>query len=337
MADPGAFKLSDLVIHELPRGGSSDAPTLTSSRVRLEAGLNDYFQDKIRTSLAKRGVAAQADQTRDVTVARAARKAVGQPRQLLQTSRTIASHLHGIQTGRNPPGLLAVALGTCGTQDVLAVLKLEREEGVRYTVTLARGRAKVDLELLRNLTLTKKTKVFKTALVWKNGCQLVGVVSDDQSGRAYGNSVAGFFLADFLGFQLRDDPEQATKAFVQAVEAFINEDVDSPHGKADYLVALIAELHAQDPVLSATDFLAHNIHEEDQPALDARLRTAGVPLDAPFHKSAEIARRSFRMRFAASGMLLTGTEEALRDHVVMPDVAGGDVRIRDTVQTLQGR
>ena len=48
----------------------------------------------------------------------------------------------------------------------MAVLKLEREQGLRFKIdTDQQGRKTVDLELLRELTLTDKTKVFKTSLL----------------------------------------------------------------------------------------------------------------------------------------------------------------------------
>jgi hypothetical protein len=39
--------------------------------------------------------------------------------------------------------------------------------------------------------------------------------------------VASFFLATFLGCQLKTNPEKATRDFVVATEQFINEDIAS--------------------------------------------------------------------------------------------------------------
>jgi len=46
-------------------------------------------------------------------------------------SQPMAQHLHSIQTGVNPGWLLAVIEYRVGTRTAFAILKLEREEGVR--------------------------------------------------------------------------------------------------------------------------------------------------------------------------------------------------------------
>lgn len=78
-----------------------------------------------------------------------------------------------LQSKVNSSGLLAIALGQASGAPTLAIIKLEPERGVHYAISTVDGRHTVDLELLRNLTLTDKTKVYKTAL-FENGGTVAG-------------------------------------------------------------------------------------------------------------------------------------------------------------------
>jgi hypothetical protein len=97
--------------------------------------------------------------------------------------------------------LLCVLQVEVGTQPGIAVMKLEREQGIRFKIEVTDGRVAVDLQLLRDLTLTNKTKVFKTALLIvpdpTQPITMTGRVSDNQRGRIDGRGVADFFLGTF--------------------------------------------------------------------------------------------------------------------------------------------
>lgn len=132
-------------------------------------------------------------------------------------------------------------------QGVRHRLKLEREQGLRFHIdTDEHGRNTVDLELLRELTLTDKTKVFNTSLLMLDNTgqamSLYGRVSDDQRGRDDGVGVATFFLGTFLGCRLKTSPEKATLDFVRAAEGFFNEHVANAEKRGRYQVALLAKM-----------------------------------------------------------------------------------------------
>lgn len=87
-------------------------------------------------------------------------------------------------------------MGTTNAGPCVSVIKLEREEGVRVRLDLVDGQRVIDLEFLRDLTLTDKTKVFKTSILVLDDADitasLYGAVSDDQRGRIEGGGVANF-------------------------------------------------------------------------------------------------------------------------------------------------
>lgn len=238
-----SFQITSAVVHDVPRGGSEDEePVLTDAPITLDAALTAYFRNKIVKSLG-RGVEVVVDPDGSPCVRDVVADLLANPGRLVELSRTVAEHLHAVQSGRNSSGLLTVLIGQTDAGACVSVLKLEREEGLRFKIdTDQSGRKTVDLELLRELTLTNKTKVFKTSLLMLGSAgdpnSMFGRVSDDQRGRDDGIGVATFYLATFLGCQLRANPEKVTLDFVQASERFFNVSITNPEKKGRYQVAL---------------------------------------------------------------------------------------------------
>lgn len=163
--DLETFVSKDIIVHDVPRGGNrTEEPRLTDEPIQLDRELRDYFERKIVTSLGSRGLEVVADPAKSPAVRQAVAAIVSDSLALVPESKSLARCLHTAQTGRNPAGLVTVMTGRVNESACLAILKLEREQGLRFQITQSDGRSVVDLELLRNLTLTDKTKVFKTAL-----------------------------------------------------------------------------------------------------------------------------------------------------------------------------
>lgn len=159
-------------------------------------------------------------------------------------SQEMARHLYLCQKGNSPEGLLTVCEVDVAGHRGLAVLKLEREQGARVELANTSGGRTFSVQHLRDLMLTERTKVFKVGLFVQTGADLAsidGAVCDTQ--KSYDGTVAHFFLEQFLGCRLREKPELTTKRFFEATERFINEQVTEPEKKAQYQVALLAELN----------------------------------------------------------------------------------------------
>ncbi len=201
----------------------------------------------------------------------------------------------------------------------------------------------VNLQHLRDLTLTDKTKIFKTSLFQLgdpgNPQSLFGRVSDDQRGRDDGTGVATFFLYTFLGCRLKLNPAKATADFVAAAEAFVNTDVVSDERKGRYLVALQATLQDQQLDLAPRQFAEAQLEPDDRPAFLARVAEKGIdPLVAFVKDTSLVKTDGFRMTFA-HGMVLLGSQQDLRERVELPheDNVAEPVKLRDSVLALRGR
>jgi hypothetical protein len=341
-----SFAVGAVAIHDVPRGNDEgDELALTDDPIELDDELRQYFRRKIVTSLSERGVEVVADDNEDDVVRAAVARVIANPGELVDASRVIAERLDQVQTGRNPAGLLAVIAGTVDGKRCASVLKLEREEGLRFRIKVVGGRHVVDLEFLRDLTLTDKTKVFKASLLTAEGAGLakastvVGRVSDDQRGSETAAGVATFFLGTFLGCRLKDSPEKATLEFVQAADAFINAEVQSAERRGRYQVALLATMQDQTAEIRPRTFARAHLDAADRPAFLDRVRDAGLDPDQPFGKDTSLVRiAGFKMTFR-SGMVLVGTQEDLRERVdIRPDDARmPGVDINDAIKKLRGR
>jgi hypothetical protein len=338
-----SFELETLVVHDVPQPDEDrEDLILTEAEVPLDAQLRGYFERKIKQSLRNRGLEVVADATGAAAVRDGVASVLAEPAELVVVSQAFARHLDQSQTKRNPAGLLAVGTGSVDEGAVVAVLKLEREQGLRLQFQVVGDHAEVLLQFLRDLTLTDKTKIFKTSLLRleRDGDPetMYGLVSDDQRGREEGLGVASFFLATFLGCQLRTNPEKATRDFVIAAEQFINEDVASDERRADYYVALLAKMQDQTLDLRPRDFANENLTANDRPRFLERVSEHGLDPDVTFEKDTSLAKiKGFRMVFE-HGMVLVGSRDDLDGRVHVPDAPGiQGVEIRDVLARLTGR
>jgi 37-kD nucleoid-associated bacterial protein len=339
-----SFQVGSVMVHDIPRPDEGSEPVLTDAPVELDAALRSYFRRKVTQSLKERGVEVVADPTGNPIVREAVQQ-IHKAGTLAAESRKIAQHLFAVQTKRNSPGLVAVILGTANSGPCVSLIKLEREEGVRVRLNLVNGRRVIDLEFLHDLTLTDKTKVFKTSILVLDDpddpTSLHGTVSDDQRGRTEGSGVANFFLYTFLGCKLRENPEKATRDFFDAAVQFINDDIEDPSKKGRYHVALLAAMQASAMDLRPQAFASSHLDAHDRPAFLQRVAARGLDPRGTFQKDTSLLRHKvegFRLVFQ-SGMTLVGRREDLDDRVHLPSEStdASEVRITDAIKSLKGR
>jgi hypothetical protein len=338
------LEVVDAVVHDVPRPGTGEALTLTEAPVALDTELEAYFRDKLKESLQERGLRIQADPDLPSVVRDSVAMIVTDPSRHVEASQAMAMHLYDLQKKTNSPGLLTVIRARAGDQQLIAILKLEREVGVHVVIDEEDAKRVINLKFLRDLTLTKNTRVFKAAVVeltdHNDPLTMQGLASDDQRSRTEGRGLARFFLHDFLGCQLSASPEKATKDFWNAVQVFINEDVPSPEKKGRYQVAVQAFLEEPEEDLRPETFIERSVDLNDQPVLRQRIRDEGLEPDTTVPKDTGLIARKisgFRVTFA-HGMALLGDREDLEERVALPVENGsGPTTINDTIRTMSGR
>jgi hypothetical protein len=332
--------INSVAVHYVPtaRDDEPGSLVLTDEAIPLDADLREYFRDKIAERLRDKGLAVVVDDIVESPIPSGVTELASTPDALVSISRAFATHLDTIQSGINSSGLLAVGTASVGNQPFVAVLKLERERGIRFAINEVDGRQVVDMELLRNLTLTDKTKVYKTALlgVPADGQDVEGYVADDQRGRTDGSAVATFFLSRFLGCKPKVPAAQQTFEFVKAANSIFNEHVESAEIRGRYQVALLAKLQDNTADIRPSSFATANLAPNHTESFLNGMDQAGIPRNETFAKDTSLINASrFRMVFE-SGMVLVGDNEALRDKVIIPDNPGPDhpVKLGDSVDKL---
>ncbi len=341
-----SFQIAAAVLHDVPRGGGEEEAVLTDAPIALDDPLRAYFRKKIIGSLQLRGLEVDADPDGTTRVRDGVAAILRDNAQIVQASRGIAEHLHDVQTGRNSAGLLAIVRGSLDDRACVAVLKLEREQGLRFHIkTDKKGNRVVDLELLRELTLTDKTKVFKTSVLMLDASgtagSMYGRVSDDQRGKDDGVGVATFYLSTFLGCRLKTSPEKATLDFMRAAEAFFNERIHNPERVGRYQVALLAKMQDNSMDVRPREFAEANLDSADRAPFSEAMRGAGIDPNVAFEKDISLVKISgFRMIFDC-GMVLVGRADDLRERVSIRTGAADQhqpgVEINDAVKRVNGR
>ncbi len=334
------FNASEVIIHEVPQrfvGGPAQQLTLSDRAEPLSGQLRTFFEGKLRGSLARHGFDVEHDPQSPSAVPGLIAGIVADPEAVVAASQQMAEQLHHVQTGVNPAGLLCVALGTTEGAPSVAVLKVERENGVQVRPQRRGSGRSLTMHFLDDLMITGKTRIFKASIFEGDTVErLAGRVADDQRGLEHPSEVASFFLSSFLGCRLKTIPSIATKEFFLATEQFIDEQVADPERKADYTVALLAAMKAPSRDIRPRDFAEQYFEATDRTPYRQFMAERNVAVDQAFEKDTElVANRIRKVRMETRhGLLILGPDNEVRDRV---EVGAEQVVINDRVVKTQGR
>jgi hypothetical protein len=346
--DVNSFSIDDAIIHEITdRVLAPPAPAqlvLSNAPSPLDPDLKNYFQNRIAESLrlAAFPVVADADRS-SPTPALVHEHFDGGGAGFVEISKAIAQHLFDAQARvRSSPGLLVIATGRLNSGKGLAILKLQKQEGVNVERSGSTGQETYSVEHLRRLMLTNDTKVFKVALFEAVGVsgadEVYALVSDKQRFSSPEKRMANFFLKDFLGCRLRDDPAQTTSSYFLRSERFFNEQISDPEKRARYHRALVTDFTSQANTLNPRTFSEHHLDEEDRASFlafvrDGNLATAQFPKDLDLIE----ARLKEKEYVLESGIRVRGTQVALDDHAAIAhDGEMLEMVITDRLQSVKG-
>jgi len=346
--DIGRLFIDNIIIHQVPKrpvAGGGDPLKLSQVESQLTSGIANFFRESIITSLTSSAYRVAFDGTSNSPVPSLVLAALsGQCDDFVGMSQEVARHLYQSQTGVPSSGLLTVMQASVAQFPAIAILKLEKESGVRVREQEYGGKATFDIEHIPDLMLSKNTKVFKVGLFVQTGDTLEtieGSISDKQRGRFPVTEVADFFLKKFLGCRLYEAPEVTTKRFLRATEDFINKEVIDPQSKARYEIALLATLNSVEAEINPTTFAQQHLRVPDQQRYIESLDVADVPSRRPFQKDLTlIASTLSRVRLDfAGGALLMAPPEQFDDMVHVERLGDGRTRatIEDTLTDIHGK
>jgi hypothetical protein len=231
--------------------------------------------------------------------------------------------------------LIAVVDCSIGESRAIGILKLEKEEGVRLRETTHHGLRTFDVSYIRDLILTRKTKLFKIGFFFpppdSPSDDPEGRVCDEQRGYLPRTEVAGFFLETFLGCRLVDDPRIATKQFFLAAQDFINEHIEDPVERTEILNHLLSEVTNRRTRINVLDFARASLSAQKRQPFLSYLAEHGVDGQtiAKDITLIEAQTKKMAMEFY-NGISVVGSVEAFGESVKVDRARGGDAKVQIT-------
>jgi hypothetical protein len=348
-SDLALLKINKVILHDIPKHtkkDEGDGPILSEVESPLSARSSYYFKTKIIESIGSTkafGITFAAGNTSPVpqlitTFLADAKKSV-----FIKNSQEIAQHLYNIQSGQNPPGLLAVIDCFVDDKRGLAIVKLEREEGVRLQQTKIKDKRTYDLHLISDLIFTQKTKVYKVSLFIALDEEVTNIeasASDHQTGYFRQADVARFFLSSFLGCTLLEAANISTKIFYELSERYFNEEVSDPIKRARYYNHLRSALTSQHDSISPEGFAVSYLETRDrQPYVDY-IKSQGLAAQS-FPLDTELIERRLKSQIYQfqEGVSITINSNEAEDRVKWTPLPDGEVKaeIHGILKEVKGK
>ncbi|MCY3646780.1 MAG: nucleoid-associated protein [Chloroflexi bacterium] len=334
--DLHGLAVHQMVVHEIRKGvpGAGASVILTDQLSELTPDLAEFFEQRIiSVAASEESFRAQFSSGSESPVPQLCVDVLEtDPDSLLTASREAALHLASVQPGSSSGGLLAVALGQHSRIPALIFLKLEHEQGVRIDrKELPDGTRIVELEHVRDLILSTRTRLHKQAFVLRSADGYVLEVADRQRGFNARRAAARFFIHAFLGAEPAIDSREATKRFVEAVESVISE-ISDPKRQTELRLDLASELNSRKATITPSQFAQAYLETEEIPLLDAALDEKGAP--PQFEKdNALVGPTVSRLRMiGANGMMIAGPPSEWVNRVTVGDLDASSSEVNVTVR-----
>lgn len=281
-----SLQIERIVTHEVPR--STEGKKVLYSDDETIAGRDEhtFLEEKVRGSLATYGYGVDFDTESESPIPElVGRYLTGEDQDelFIGLSRRCAEHLFSCQHGATSPGHLLVLHCSLNATNSLVIMKLESGTGARFSSIREEGKQVFRMDVVSDLAMTQRTRVYKTALFAEVDSTVTGLVSDLQQGYHPQREVAVYFLERFLGARLQVDPAVATRRFIRAAAEFFNDTLAGTHDCYEGYTALVAEVASSRTSLNVREFAVKNLPVGLRRPFERHLFDAGVP-EGPFHK-----------------------------------------------------
>lgn len=337
------LSISQIIIHEVPKHlRSANTESIRYSEVCSELELNtrSFLKDRMVESLnSQKSFRVCFDDNRNSTAPALIKEFLASDGTgFVPFSKKLADCLFAAQDGTSPGGWLAVMEGTSQGHRAIGILKLEKGEGVRLEQVFVDNKPTYELLHLKDLVLNKNTKVYKVAFVVGNP-DYSAVASDNQAAPTSRSGLASFFLEDFLGCRLVDDPEVVTKEFYNCFGDFVDQAINDPIERLKMRGHLVSELGSNTGQVSIERFATTYLPEEFQQGFIEYMTAKSMP--ATFRKDTALIAKDLERNLYdfASGITVIAPIAAEKDRITITKTAEGlsDMRIVDRLKEVRGR
>lgn len=336
--DFSKFLVDEVIVHEIPQakaGEKDEHLELSEGPAPVQKNELNFFRERVTQSISSHGVASQFLNETESPVPEVVLALLQDVGDLVSQSQRVARHLYRQQPGNSPEGLLTALIGTVDTRPAVAIMKLQKQTGLRVQqARTAEGARTLSVKILNELMLTEKTRVFKVGVFARDSNGVVQArVSDEQLNSNASGGVAAFFMR-VLGCKPAEAPAVLTRRFYEKVQGFINSEVSNGEAKLRYAQALRAELTSHVGSIEPASFITKYIDATDRDRLERYLRDQDVPLNA-FSKDTTGIDRKIRTRSikTGSGVSVKAPAEVFEELVSVEDLDGQGrvIVVRDSV------
>jgi hypothetical protein len=339
--------INRIIIHEVPRhlrGDTESSPTYSEVESPLNGELRVFFRDKIiETAGSSSAYDVIFDGTTTSPIPQIVRDFLADlGGSFVEMSKVIAKHLHDAQGGVSPGGLVTVVDCSIAVNRAIGILKLEKEAGVRLREATHQGLRTFDVSYIRDLILTRKTKLFKIGLFYPSatGGDPSGCVCDEQRGYMPQSEIASFFLTAFLGCRLAEDPRITTKRFFTVAQEFFNQEIQDPVERTQAFMHLLSEVTNQRTRINVREFARNCVPLQQREGFLRHLAEQGIGV-REINKNVELIEaqtKKMALEFE-NGVSVVGTRDAFTESVQVERVRAGTARveIRGKLKRVKGK
>lgn len=338
MTSYSLLSLGDIMMHQITRASkeASFELTLTEEPVELSPQNREFLTSRLVDALRSRDLPIVHDAAVESDSPSRILGIWGDPSSLIEQSRSMAEALKSKQPGQSLPGLLVVARGTLGPDDVIVVAKIEHQAAIRIqTQTNDAGHQVFRLERLKDLVFGDGARVYKVA-VFSRAASSTGQLSGDVADVQNRGGFANYFLSSFLGMKLREEPAVLTEQFLTRMTSAINDSSLSSEDKLDVQSALVTHLASNANQISGHAFIRDHVPAGHQAELSGLAASQKVPLSQFPKDTAQVSSRLKRLRLDYSGdIVVIAPPEAVGDGKRV-QVSQSDDEASDTITITGG-
>lgn len=340
MFDIGSLEIEKIIFHEIKRqkkGPKKDPPVFSEIESDLDNAAKNVINSRIILTIGSpksHDIIFSPDNSSpvpEIIKNLLKKRNSGLPNVIpdfVRTSKKIAQHLNEIQTGVNPGGFVTVIIGKNKKYNFVALLKIERDEGVRLEETERDGKKTFKINNIKDLILTKNTKFFKISLFLSDNIEegkYRGMICDNQlSGKT---DYANFFLKRFLGCTLTEDPLIKTKDFFESSMNFFKQNVDDPVIQSKYRLHLFSYLSNEGNTIQPRKFASSALQTKHRDSYENYLVDKGVGINDIIRNTALIDRsiKSMVLEFE-NGIKIIGNQDKFEENVKTEQLKNGETK-----------
>lgn len=270
--DTETILIDRIIVHDIPKhkkGEQGIEPNYSEQESKLTLGLRNFFKEKVMQALG-------SDKSFKICFDEENLSPISWiNKELLESdgsnfpfqSKAITKHLFDIQVGYNAAGILVVIFGKVNSFNTCMILKLEKDTGAQ--LKLDDKTHSFNIEEVKDLMLTQKTKIFKVAMFILRDdfkAKYDGVIMDYQIDIKEKKEVTTWFMDKFLGCRAFEDPKITTQQFYNYTRAYINT-IQDELDRAKYIQDLNSYVQKNSLTLNpkefAEDYLKSTAHRND--------------------------------------------------------------------------